>query len=628
MLIRLMLLQRFWPLFWTQFLGAFNDNFFKNALVILITFRAVRVAGIPPEQMVAFSAAVFILPYLFVSGVAGEIADKIDKARVIRLTKLAEIGIMLVGAAGLLIGSVPLLMVVLFFMGLQSATFGPCKYAVLPQHLGRTELVAGNALIEMGTYLAILLGTIVGGLLINVDQGDQIVAAGVVLVALTGAGAARFIPAAPSFLADLEVRWDPIRPTIELVQLAARHRPIWLAILGISWFWTLGSLFLSIFPAYTKDTLGGDESLATLFLAMFSVGIGVGSLMTDWLSKGRVELGLVPVGAIGMTWFTFDLWLVGQPWPPPAHPDAVFTAWTFLSTVSGLRIAFDLAMLSVFGGFMIVPLYSYVQWRAAPEEVARIIAGNNIVNSIWMITGSLLLMASLSAGLDAVDMLLMLAVLNVAVAVYMYSVVPEYLLRFAAWVLSFVVYRLRVAGEAHVPRDGACVLVCNHVSFIDWFVIMAAVRRPIRFVMYHRFMKLPLLSFLFRQNKVIPIAGRKEDPALLDRAMDTIHEELQEGWMVCIFPEGDITRDGAVQDFRSGIERIVERDPVPVVPAAIHGLWGSFFSRKGGSAMTRPFRRVWSRVWVTFGPPVAAADVTAEGLQETVEALRQSQGAA
>ena len=617
MLGRLMVTTRFWPLFWTQFLGALNDNFFKNALVILITFRNVRVAGVPPEQMVALSAAVFIVPYFLFSGISGQLADRYDKAAIVQWTKVAEIGVMLLGAAGFWLDNTEMLMGVLFLMGLQSTVFGPCKYAILPQHLRDDELVAGNALIEMGTYLAILLGTILGGVLINIDQGTLIVSVGVVVTAGIGTAVARFIPSAPSLNPDLKVSWNPITTTFDLIRVATAYRPVWLAILGISWFWTFGAVFLSLFPSYTKVVLGGNESLATLFLAMFSVGIGIGSLLCDWLSRERVELGLVPIGSVGMTWFTFDLWLVGQPWTV-AEGAELISVVEFLSTFSGWRISFDLMMLAVFGGFMIVPLYSFIQFRAKPEERSRIIAGNNVVNAAMMVAGSLGLTVVFTQGFDTIDVLLGLAIVNVAIAVYMYSLVAEFLLRFVTWILSFVIYRVQVEGEENLPKDGPCVLVANHVSFIDWFVLAAAVRRPPRFVMYHRFMKLPLVNYLFRQAKVIPIAGRKENPELLDRAFETIHEELQDGWTICIFPEGDITQDGKMLPFRPGIEKIVGRDPVPVVPMAINGLWGSFFSR---SPDRGAFRRVRSRVWVTIGEPVPPEEVTAEGVQERVAEL-------
>jgi 1-acyl-sn-glycerol-3-phosphate acyltransferase len=614
----LMTSRRFAPLFWTQFFGAFNDNLFKNAVVILIVFRAVHVAGIAPEQMVALSGAIFIAPYLLFSGIAGQVADKLDKARLIRAAKLAEIAIMAVGALGFVTGSVPLLLAVLFLMGTQSTVFGPCKYGILPQHLGEAELVAGNALVEMGTYLAILLGTLAGALAMDLPGGERVVAGGVLAVALIGAVTSLAVPAAPSSRPDLPVGLDPVRPTLELIRLCRKKESVWLSILGISWFWAYGAVLLALFPTWTKDVLGGGESLTGLFLALFSIGIGAGSMLCEKLSRERLELGLVPLGALGTSLFTLDLSLIGTPWPTPAEPIGVVA---LLSTFAGWRITVDLTLLSVFGGFMIVPLYTLVQWRTDRSETSRVIAGNNVVNAVFIVVALAGLAGLYAAGLSPIHVFAVLAAVNIAVAAYMYTVVPEFVLRFVVWMLANVVYRVRVSGQAQVPVDGPAVLVANHVSFIDWFVISAAIKRPARFVMHHSFYNLPVMRFLFRQAKVIPIASSKEDPALLAAAMERIHAELQDEQLVCIFPEGKITETGEVAPFRQGIERIVARDPVPVIPVALDGLWGSFFSRHGGSAMRRPFRRWWSRVTVRVGAPVPPERVTAPALQERVCAL-------
>jgi 1-acyl-sn-glycerol-3-phosphate acyltransferase len=362
-----------------------------------------------------------------------------------------------------------------------------------------------------------------------------------------------------------------------------------------------------------------------LFLALFSIGIGVGSMLCEKLSRQRLELGLVPIGSLGMSLFTLDLWFVGQPWSPPANP---LTVTQFLSTFAGARICADLIGLSVFGGFLIVPLYTFVQARSSDAERSRIIAANNVVNAFWMVMGSIALMGLFAAGLDTVDVLLALVLVNTVVAVYMYTVVAEFMLRFCVWVLSALIYRVRVVGHEHIPDTCPCVLVANHVSFVDWFIIAAAVRRPPRFVMHKSFYAIPVMRWLFRQAGVIPIAGQKEDPECLERAFEQIHRDLQDGWVVCIFPEGRITDTGEMYPFRPGIERIVARDPVPVVPVALNGLWGSYFSRKDGRAMSKPFRRAFSHVWVTIGEPVPGGEVDAGGLQERVRALWSTQRAA
>ena len=609
--------RRFGPLFVTQFLGAFNDNFFKNALVILIAFRAVSVAGLPPQSMVALSAAVFILPYFLFSATAGQLADKLDKSAMIRWTKNAEIGVMVLGATGFALGNVPMLLFVLFLMGLQSTVFGPCKYGILPQLMDDDELVTGNALIELGTYLAILLGTLAGGLLVSVPRGEWVVAGGVLLIAVAGRVASHFVPATEPQDAGLEVKWDPVGPTIELIRLCREARSVVLSILGISGFWLFGSAFLSLFPPYTKDILGGTEGIATLFLALFSVGIGIGSMWCERLSRERLELGLVPIGSFGMSVFTLGLFAVGAPFPV-GEPMGVLA---FAAQPMGWFIGVCLLGLAISGGFLIVPLYTLIQQRARDEVRARIIAGNNVINAFFMVLGSLALVGLQAVGLDPVAVFGVLALGNLLVAIYIYTVVPEFLLRFVAWMLSVVAYRVDVRGHGNVPDTGGAVLVCNHVSFIDWFIVAASVKRPARFVMYRGFYEMPIIHFLFRQAGCIPIASRKEGEAALQEAFDRISNDLREGWVVCIFPEGRITDNGEMYPFKPGVERILARDPVPVVPMALNGLWGSFFSRQGGKAMSKPFRRgLFSRVALTIGEPMPPT-TTAAQMQEVVEGL-------
>ncbi|MEQ1569298.1 MAG: MFS transporter [Myxococcota bacterium] len=610
--------RRFWPLFWTQFLGAFNDNLFKNGLGMMIAFRAVTVGGLDAKSLVALTAAIFIAPYFLFSVVSGQLSDKYDKAWLMRLVKVSEVVVMAVGAVGFWLGNVPMLLAVLFLIGVHSTVFGPAKYAILPQQLNEAELVAGNALVEMGTNLAILLGTIAGGVLMAWPGGEHWVAAGTLVVAAAGLATSFALLPAPSMNPAATVSLDPVGPLVETIRLCRRGRSVWLSILGISWFWAFGAALLSVFPTYTEQVLGGGESLATLFLGLFSVGIGIGSLLCEKLSRERLELGLVPIGTFGMSLFTFDLFLVGHPW---ALPDHALTVGEFLSTFSGIRIAVDLLLLAVAGGFMIVPLYTLVQWRTPKTETSRVIAGNNVLNAVYIVGSALLLMGLFAVGLDEVHVFLVLAVLNAAAALYTYTVVPEFALRFCVWVLSHVVYRIKVVGHANIPIDGPVVLVANHVSFVDWLVLAAALKRPPRFVMHASFYDLPVLRWLFDQARVIPIAGSKEDPERLETAMETIHRELQDEQVVCIFPEGRITDTGQMYPFKAGVERIVARDPVPVVPIAINGLWGSFFSRRDGAALTKPFRRFYSRVWVTVGAPIPPGEATAERLGGEVERM-------
>jgi 1-acyl-sn-glycerol-3-phosphate acyltransferase len=609
--------RRFLPLFLTQFLGAFNDNLFKNALVMLVTFRATSVWGIPPAQIVAVAGALFILPFFLFSAQAGQLADKVEKSRLIRATKLAEVAIMLFGAAGLTLHRYEWLLVALFLMGTQAALFGPLKYSILPQHLDKDELVGGNAMVEAGTFLAILLGTIAGGVLVLLEpHGPAIVAGSIVTVAVAGWVASLSIPKADPVDPNLHFRWNPITPTVDILRTTRKTRSVFLSILGISWFWFFGGFLLSVFPAYCKEVLHADSSVATLFLALFSMGIGLGSLLCERLSRHHLELGLVPFGSIGMSLFAADLYFAG---PPAAlGAGALLGLGDFASSAAGLRILADLTAMATFGGFFIVPLYTLVQSRSEESHRSRIIAGNNIVNALFMVAASGLLMGLMKARFTVPQMFLTLAVVNAVVAAYIYTVIPEFLLRFLVWGLANVMYRLKVRGAVHVPKEGAAVLICNHVSFVDWMILAAGVKRPVRFIMDHSFAKGFLAKALLRQAKVIPIASAKVDAALMEQAFEKAAAELRDGELVCIFPEGKITYDGKLNVFKPGIERLVRETPVPVIPMALKGLWGSFFSRQGGAALRKPFRRFWSRLELEIGAPVPPKSVSAHGLQAEV----------
>jgi 1-acyl-sn-glycerol-3-phosphate acyltransferase len=612
--------RRFLPFFVTQFLGAFNDNVFKNALMVLLTFHAAQWTTLDNHTLVNLSGAIFILPYFLFSATAGQLADKYDKSRLIRLVKLFEIGIMLLAAVGFARHSLELLFAALFLLGTHSTLFGPVKYAILPQHLKQDELVGGNAWVEAGTSLAILFGTILGGLLIGSGSADTGAIVWTTLaIAVLGYLTGRAVPRAPAAAPDLRINWNPLLETWRNFKFTRQNRTVFLAILGISWFWFYGFLFLSQFPAYARDVLGGNEHVVTLLLAIFSVGIGAGSLACERMSGHKVEIGLVPFGSIGLTLFAADLFFA----TPGAALVKDLSATQFLAQPGSFRVLFDLAMIGVFGGFYIVPLYALVQSRSEEAHRSRIIAGNNILNALFMVVAAAIAIVLLKAGLSIPALFLVVAVMNAAVALFIYRLVPEFLMRFIVWLLIHSVYRLKKEGLENIPEEGAAVVICNHVSFVDALVVMAACPRPIRFVMDYQIFKIPLLNFVFREARAIPIASAKEDPGLLEKAYDEVAKALEAGDLVGIFPEGRITDTGELYPFRKGIARVVERTPVPVVPMALSGLWGSFFSRMGGPAMTRPFRRgLLSKIGLAVAPAVAPASATPEKLQEIVAGLR------
>jgi 1-acyl-sn-glycerol-3-phosphate acyltransferase len=614
--------RRFAPFFWTQFLGAMNDNVFKVGFTSLVTYNAAMFSGSDGETAAFLISAIFIAPFVLFSATSGQIADKYDKAMLIRAVKTFEILVMLLGVAGFWLHSAPLLYTCTFLMGIHSTVFGPVKYAYLPQHLDARELVGGNGMVEMGTFVAILLGTIAGGAAAGAGGAGALTwLSGIcVAVALTGRIVSAFVPVTPAPQADLRINWNPFTETWRNLRLARESRTVFLSLLGISWLWFVGATFLTSFFNYAKDVLLANPDVVTVLLATFSLGIGIGSLMCERLSKQRVEIGLVPLGSIGISVFAIDLYFASR--GVARHTELIGVA-QFFADPRHWRVLADLFLLAMFGGLYSVPLYALIQSRSEPTHRARIIAANNILNALFMIVSSLMAVALTSAGVSIPGIFLVTALLNVLVALYIYALVPEFMLRFVAWLLVHTFYRVRRVHVERIPERGAAVLVCNHVSFIDAIVIMGESPRPIRFVMDHRIFRTPLLGWLFRGVKAIPIAPAHEDAALLERAYDSCAQALADGELVCIFPEGKLTRTGDINPFRQGVIRIVSRTPVPVLPMALRGLWGSVFSHVQDARFPRPLRRgVMSRLTLAVGEPLPPDQASPERLQAIVAELR------
>ena len=611
--------RRFAPFFWTQFFGAANDNVYKNALVIFVAFHAATLTTLDPNTLVNVAGAVFIAPFVLLSATSGQLADKFEKSRLIRWIKLFEIVIMVVGLIGFWRRDLAILFAGLALMGVHSTLFGPVKYAILPQHLKPEELIGGNGLVEMGTFVAILLGTIVGGLVVAIEGTGPLLAGAVaVAVAVAGYVVSRAIPHTPAVDPGLAINWNPFSETWRNLRVAQDNRVVWLSMLGISWFWFYGATFLAQFAGYSRDILGGNEHVVTFLLALFSVGIGIGSLLCERLSGRRVELGLVPFGSIGLTVFAIDLWLASR----NLRATSLAGLDVFFANPAHWRVAADLVLIGLFGGFYIVPLYALIQERSAPSHRSRIIAANNILNALFMVVSAGLAVGLLQAGLSIPQVFLVTALMNAAVALYIFGLVPEFLMRFLAWLLIHTFYRVDTRGLENIPDEGPCIVVCNHVSFVDAVVIAACVRRPIRFVMDHRIFRIPLLSFIFKTMRTIPIAPAREDARMKDRAFAEAADALRNGEIVGIFPEGKLTDDGELSRFRPGVQQMLEATPVPVVPMALSGLWGSFFSRAYGGKAMRRLRGAFSRIAFVVAPPVPPERVTLDGLQATVLALR------
>ena len=616
--------RRFAPFFWTQFSGAANDNLFKFAFTVMVTYQ-LQVGWLPPAMAGLVIGALFILPFLLFSATSGQLADKYDKRTLILFVKRLEIVIMALAAWGFFRADIPILLACTFLMGLHSTLFGPVKFAYLPHHLGERELTGGNGMVEMGTFVAILLGNVAGGLIIAVPEiGAHHVGFSCLALAIVGRVVAHWIPASPATDPGLTINWNPFTETWRNLKLARTNVVVFRSLLGISWMWFFGAVFLSQFPSFAKEVLHGNEQVASLLLVVFSIGIGTGSLLCELLSRRHVEIGLVPLGAIGMSVFAIDLYFASRGLPP----SAALTLGQFMAVPGHWRVLADLTLLSLFAGLYSVPMYALIQLRAQPTHRARIIAANNILNALFMIASSVIAGVLIKLGLSIPQIFLLVGLANAVVAFYIFMLVPEYLLRFVAWLASRIIYRFRVRGDEHIPAEGAAILVCNHVSYVDAVLMMAASPRPIYFVMDHRIFRFPVLGWLFRLAKTIPIAPQKDDPATYDAAFERAAQVLRNGDLLAIFPEGAITRDGQLQEFKGGIMKILERaaeDGIhpPVVPMALTNLWGSFFSRvEEGAAMVRPFRRgIFSRVGLEAGASVPAAQVQPSLLQARVAGL-------
>lgn len=618
--------RRFLPFFATQALGAFNDNVYRQAIIGLLFYL-----GISPEQRTLYTniaPALFILPYFLFSATAGQIAEKLEKSRLIRITTTMEIVIMSLAAIGFLTQNMIVLLVALFCTGLQSTLFGPVKYSILPAVLKPEELTGGNGLVEMGTSISILVGMIFGGLIFTIagTHGPIVAATAIILLAITGNLVSRAIPRAEAGAPDLKINWNPIPESLAILRLAKKQPAVRNAILGVSWFWFIGTVLTSQLPTYAELNLGGSGRLYIFVLALFSIGTGVGSILCEKLSARTVEIGLVPLGAFGISAFMIDLYFARS----GAAPAQVSTVTAFLQQPGSWRIVMDLVGIGLFAGFFVVPLFALIQSRTPRNEVSRVIAGMNIQNAAFIVVAAALGIA-VQRFLDwsIPQVFLALAIANVVAAIYIFTIVPEFMMRFLSWVLVRSLYRLRVRGvEQHVPDEGAAVIVCNHVSYMDALMLAASIPRPVRFVMYYKIFQIPVMSWIFRTAKAIPIAGAKEDPALMQRAFDEIDAALAEGELVGIFPEGALSKDGEIAPFKSGVERILERAngngrPVPVVPMALRNMWTSMWSRRDGrlSRMRVP-RRFRAPVEVIADAPFDGATVDAEQLEAKVRSLR------
>ena len=613
------LTKRFFPYFVTQCLGALNDNIYKNVLLLMVTYSQIDSLPMSVDLFVNLAAGLFILPFFLFSAHAGAIADNMDKAKLIRRLKLIELVIMSCAATAIMTQSAILMLVLLFMTGTQSAYFGPVKYALLPQALKSDELVKGNAWVEIGTFLSILIGTLSAGILLAVPNGMIIASCIVITLSLLGFLSSANIPALPSKKSD-KVKFEPITGLKKTLKLAQKQRGIWMSILAISWFWFMGATYLTQFPNFAREHLFADSTVVSLLLALFSVGIATGSWLCEKLSFNLVELGILPFGILGLTIFSADLL-----WAVPtieSFPSQYYDVQSFVAQSSHIRVMIDLFLVGVSGGVFIVPLYAFIQSRSEEGECAQSIAANNIMNALFMVASAAVSILVLSVlELSIVELFAILAVGNFIVAIYVYRQVPEFTQRFISYLLSHCLYRVSVTGRQHIPEQGAALIVANHVSYVDALILMGTSTRPVRFVMNKSISELPILKHVFRHAGVIPICSPRKCAETYKRAFEQIEQALNNDEVVCIFPEGRLTSNGELGEFRPGVEKILKRTPVPVIPMALKGLWGSFFSHKNGHALTKRPTRFWSRIEVNIGELLLPTMLDRHFLQKEVQDL-------
>jgi acyl-[acyl-carrier-protein]-phospholipid O-acyltransferase/long-chain-fatty-acid--[acyl-carrier-protein] ligase len=578
--------RRLAPLLVTQTLGAVNDNLFKNALVVLVLFKAAAAAG---PALVAVAGGVFILPYVLLSATAGQLADRFEKSRTILVVKLAEVLLMALAATGFMLDSIPLLFVVLFGLGVQATFFSPLKYGILPSHLTDHELVAGNGLVEAGTFLGILAGTIAGSALFLLPHGPVIVSAAGLLVAVGGVASALMIPKAVSHAPDLRIGWNLVRETASLLRVARANRPVWLSLLGLSWFWVVGATLLAELPTLVRDDLGAEAPVFTLMLAFFSVGVGAGSVLCNRLLRGEVSARLVPFAALGLSIFIWDF---GH---AVTHAHGLTTVSAVLSTFTGWRMLIDLLLLAGCGGLYSVPLYAIIQEQSAPSHLARMVAANNVINAAAMASAAGLTAGLALLGMAPVSVLLLAAVANLAVAAWIVRLLPQETLRsvFRWYFQTF--HGVTVAGLEHLPKPGQpAVIVVNHQSFADGVFVGAFLTgAPVFAVNIHTAQRWWARPFLAAVRN-FPV-----DPASPFSTKTMIHA-VKQGQSLVVFPEGRITTTGALMKVYEGAGMVADKAGAVIVPVRIDGLQFTPLSRLGG----RIRRRLFPHLSLTVLPPV------------------------
>ncbi|HUL71794.1 MAG TPA: acyl-[ACP]--phospholipid O-acyltransferase [Vicinamibacterales bacterium] len=576
-----------WPFLWTQFLGAFNDNVFKIVVILL----AATAPGRDAARDVALAGAMFIAPFLLFSGYAGDLADRFNKRRVLVAMKVFEIAAMALAIPALASGRFGLELGVLFLMGTQATFFSPAKYGIVPEIVANDDLSRANGLLEMSTFLAIVIGTAVGGPLVVLWRGQAAwIGVGLTIVAIAGTLACLRIPDVPPARPDGRISLNPFGETWRAVRRLYPDRTLWMTTVGISYFWFLGALLQMALALFGQQALHVAEAEISWLLTALAVGIGAGSLAAGRLSGDKVELGLVPIGSIGM---------------------GVFSLWLAASPPSFVQAAIALVLLGFFGGWFVVPLNALLQQKPNASEKGRVLAANNVLNTIGIILASATLtLLGDTLAMPVTRILVIAGVFTLLSNLYVLAKLPDFFVRFTLWMLTHTIYRIKIVGRPNIPQRGPALIIANHVSMIDGALIGACIQRFVRFIVYGPYYRLPFVHALLRRMHAIPVTagGKREILAAIEQA----RAELAAGHVVCIFAEGAVSRTGNLLPFKRGFERIVQGLDVPVIPVYLDRVWGSIFSFKREKFFWKRPERLPYPVTVAFGDPLPSTVTAAE----------------
>ncbi|MBE8222073.1 MAG: MFS transporter [Bdellovibrionales bacterium] len=597
-----MLNKSFKFIFFTQFFGALNDNIFKNALVLLLTYKSIELWNLDSGLLVPLAGLVFIFPFFVFSATAGQIADKYPKALVMKIVKFVEVIIMSIAACGFYFNNYQYLFIALFLMGAQSAFFGPVKYGILPFVAEKGSLVKANSIITSSTFLAILIGTILGGVFVSSGNSLYIMLS-ILLVSVFGLVSSLKIKEVKTETTKYKIDYTFFRSTLKTLKLSFENKDIFFTILGASWLWFMGAAILSVLPLFCKNILGVNAEIGTFFLSLFTLGMGIGAIIVKYISSSKVEIGVVPVAGFFLSLFLLDLSYISSVFVIPESESLMSFSVFFIQKYS-LRAAIDVLFLSICSACLIIPQTTYIQEACDKKLISRIISANNIWNALFMVLASVLVMLLNSYGISII--FLVLALINLLASLFIYLFKPSHCLRFCVNTIIKIFYKIELVNFCKLPKKGPYILASNHISFADPFIVGGIIKDPVCYVMdWAYYYKMP---FFFKQAGAIPIATSRESEEVLKKAFGVMKTTLDRGAILGIFPEGEISRTGEMRAFRPGIQRILSSHSVPVVLCAIDGLWGSIFSFESGKVLfkwPKSFRR---KITLTLSDTILPGD--------------------